>query len=183
MLLGLGAVPLAFVPRGRADEPAALASWTVILVRHSEKGTDDARDPGLSEVGTARAEALASLLAGAGVQRVFSTDYVRTRSTAGPVAKASEVEIELYDPRDTDDIVKTLTALESGTVALVVGHSNTTPGLLQALGAEEPAGLEDSRHGRILPDDCYDRLYVAQFIELEGEDAPRLVSSLDLRYG
>ncbi|MCA8980024.1 MAG: histidine phosphatase family protein [Planctomycetes bacterium] len=182
--LGLGAAPLAFAV-GTEDEgaPPALESWTVFLVRHAEKGVDDPRDPALSEAGKLRAAALAELLAAAGVNRVFSTDYRRARDTAAPLADHAGVEVELYDPREAGAIVKTLSELPAGSVAVVVGHSNTTPQVLTALGAPEPRGLEDSRYGRILPEDCYDRLYLAHFARVgESKDA-RFAGSLELRYG
>lgn len=184
LLYGLGAAPLALAAGG--DEPAAppgVESWSVFLVRHAEKGVDDPRDPRLSAVGKERAAALAALLAAAGVSRVLSTDYHRTRDTALPVAEQAGVEVELYDPREAGAIVQTLHGSKHGSVTVVVGHSNTTPQVLQALGAPEPAGLEDSQYGRILPDDCYDRLYLAHFVRIGGSDEARVAGSLELRYG
>jgi phosphohistidine phosphatase SixA len=183
LLCGLGAAPLALASREDEGAPAALESWSVFLVRHAEKGTDDPRDPQLSAAGKERAAALADLLAAAGVTRVLSTDYRRTRATALPLAEQADVATELYDPRDPNALVETLTGSKHGSVTVVVGHSNTTPIVLQHLGAPEPAGLEDSSYGRILPEDCYDRLYLAHFVRLAGADEPRFAGSLELRYG
>lgn len=183
LLCGLGAAPLLLASREDEGAPAALESWSVFLVRHAEKGTDDPRDPQLSNAGKERAAALAALLAAAGVTRVLSTDYQRTRGTALPLAEQSGVEIEIYDPRDPNAIVEALAGSKHGNVTVVVGHSNTTPIVFQQLGAPEPAGLEDSRYGRILPEDCYDRLYLANFVRIADPDEARFAGGLELRYG
>ncbi len=120
----------------------------IIAVRHAEKLEVDP-DPALSEAGAARAAALAALLADAGIERVLSTDYVRTRETARPTAEAAGVDVELYDPTDIPGLARTLLDAPERAI-LVVGHSNTTPALVEAL-TGEPA--------EFMPDDEYDRLY------------------------
>ena len=69
------------------------------LVRHAEKVLDESPDPELTIKGSERALALSTLLASAGITRVFSTDFARTRDTAEPTARAAGIEIEIYDPR------------------------------------------------------------------------------------
>ncbi len=131
-----------------AAETAAPTERLIVVVRHAEK-VDDSRDPELSETGTARAASLAALLADAGIERVLSTDYIRTRETARPTAEAAGVDVELYDPSAIPALARTLLdALERA--ILVVGHSNTTPALVEALTGElaEP-----------MPEEEYDRLY------------------------
>ena len=59
----------------------------VFLVRHAEK-VDQSMDPDLSMEGYRRAGELARVLADAGIERIFSSDYVRTRETAGPPGSA-----------------------------------------------------------------------------------------------
>lgn len=128
----------------------------VLLVRHAERA-DDGSDPNpeLSEIGRARAVCLAESLADAGVDRVFSTNYIRTRRTARPLAERLGVEIETYDPRGLDDFADQLGA--TGGTVLVVGHSNTTPALVEALGGDPVRPIEH---------DEYDRLYA---VTLTGE--------------
>ena len=98
--------------------PAA-AQRAVFVVRHAEKQSES-NEPGvpLSEAGRARANRLAALLKSAGVTAIYSTDFVRTLETAEPLAARLKAE----HPRDT---------------VLVVGHSNTVPPLLKALGCSE----------------------------------------------
>jgi len=150
LLLLLFAGGLGFPNPIQAQEPVRPQEdiTVVYLVRHAEK-VDDSRDPELSDAGRLRAAALAQVLEYSGVERVLSTDYIRTRDTAAPVAEAMGLPVELYDPRDLPAAAHGI--LEGGGRVLVVGHSNTTPALVAALGGDPGPTLEDSD---------YDRLYV-----------------------
>jgi broad specificity phosphatase PhoE len=147
----LGAALLAATP--------ALAQKAIFVVRHAEK-EGDGSEPGvpLSRAGAARAERLAELLKNAGVTAIYSTDTVRTRSTAEPLARALKLPIKTYDTRDAkgtmtaDPLLATLRASEKGGVVLVVGHSNTVPDVVKALGCPEEI--------RIGPDDYGDLFLV-----------------------
>lgn len=141
----------------------------VFLVRHAEKADDHPRDPGLTAEGVARTEALARMLKDAGITHVWSSDYRRTRSTAGPAAQAAGVELRLYDPSGgaaEKALVDTLRA--SPGRHLVVGHSNTLPSLVTALGGDARGEIAD---------DEYDRLYV---VTVAGDGS---VTSTLLRFG
>lgn len=124
--------------------------FSIYLVRHAEKavGGQDPENPGLSVCGASRAENLAKLLADAGLESIYSTDYERTLATAGPIAGALSLEVEIYDPENLESISRTL--LNRRQNALVVGHSNTT-GIL--------AGILTSGAQEELDEDMYDRLY------------------------
>ena len=67
--------------------PYAAAQQAVIVVRHAEKA-DQTPDSALSAKGQARARALADLLRGAGVTHVITSEFLRTRQTAAPLATA-----------------------------------------------------------------------------------------------
>lgn len=99
---------------------------TFILVRHAEKSNDDPRDPSLSEAGVKRAQALKHLLSQAEVSALYSTPYKRTRSTVQPIAEATGLEIQTYDPR-SGDFLKEIMEKYKGKTVVVSGHSNTTP--------------------------------------------------------
>lgn len=131
-------------PAAQADE--ARAAVEVWLVRHAEKA-DDSRDPELSAAGRRRAELLVSLLEGEGIDRIHSTDYRRTRSTAAPLARALGMEVELYDPSALDAFADRL--LDAGGTHLVVGHSNTTPALVTALGGEPEGSIDEAEYDRL----------------------------------
>ena len=122
----------------------ARAQQTILLVRHAEKATDanEASVP-LSEAGTARAARLAEMLRSAGVTAVYATDTVRARKTAEPLAKVAGLEVRIYAPKDADGkstpriLLDRLKKEDPRGVVLVVGHSNTVPEILAALGYPE----------------------------------------------
>jgi broad specificity phosphatase PhoE len=110
-------------------------------------------DPPLSASGRDRAEHLARLLRSVGITGVHSTDYTRTRSTAQPVSDAAGLAIDLYDPEDMDGLAGRLRATPG--IHLVVGHSNTTADLVQALGGEPGEAIAPLE---------YDRIYVVRVL-------------------
>jgi broad specificity phosphatase PhoE len=132
-----------------AHEPAQLT--TIILVRHAEKVTDPAiKDPALTPTGEARAQALAHMLASTDVTAIYTTPYVRTRSTAAPLAaskKLTPIEINTGETFAQDMATK-LRAHHGGTI-VVVGHSNTTPDVIRALGIENAPKIEDSEYDNL----------------------------------
>jgi phosphohistidine phosphatase SixA len=165
LLLAVTATPLLTVV-GRANAATVPAADTVVvyLVRHAEKA-DTSRDPALSPAGKARAAELARMLGDAGVTQVWSTDFERTRSTARPTAEARGLQVQIYDPNDLKGFAARLAATPGR--HLVVGHSNTTPALVRALGGTP---------GNLMADSEYDRFYVVTL----GGTAPVTVQ---LRWG
>jgi len=143
-------LPIALALAVLATLPSLAAD--IYLVRHAEKQSDGTRDPALTETGLHRAENLALLVKSAGIQRVFSTDFRRTRDTATPSATVAGVEMELYDPKALEVFATRLLKLQEN--ALVVGHSNTTTDLVTHLGGEAGSA--------IVEDWEYDRLYLLQ---------------------
>lgn len=162
-------------PREEAD--AGRDCITVIAVRHGEKDRSEPRDPTLTEAGEERARELARMLSASGVTHVFSTAYRRTRATVAPLAELMKLEVTEYSPRDLVAFAGKLAQLPPGSVALVAGHSNTTPGLVLALGGEI-AELE-LRHGtQTLGDDQFHRLFITT-LPPNGQRA----KTLELHYG
>lgn len=121
---------------------------TIILVRHAEK-VDESQDPELSEVGKQRAERLAGVVKKYKPGAVYSTDFKRTRDTAGPVAARRGLRVQTYDAKKPDDLIDAM--MKSKTKRfLIVGHSNTIPGLANALGKKDLfKNLDDSEYGAI----------------------------------
>jgi broad specificity phosphatase PhoE len=108
---------------------------TVILVRHAEKDPQgDAQDPGLSEAGNARAEALARLLAPAKPTHLYASEYQRTQRTLAPLAAKLGLKLEPQPAAKSTELAERLRALPEGSVSVVAGHSNTIPALAEALG-------------------------------------------------
>ena len=167
---------------GAATSPGTRASGvSIFLVRHAEKGTDDPRDPSLTDAGRARAVELARVFGATGVTKLFSTDLKRTRQTLEPLAESTGLEIEVYDPAQ---IAEQLEGMPAGSVVVVAGHSNTTPALFQELSGGAARDLEeDPRHGRLIPDGDYDRLYSLTLATRPGDAEPECIAALELRYG
>ena len=141
-------------------EPST-SEHVIYLVRHAEKQAGD--NPALTAEGAARAETLAGLLDDAGLTRIYSTDYKRTLETAAPIAERTGLTVELYDPRDLPGFAGSLTATPG--IYLVVGHSNTTPQLTEALGGDGGTPIYEPSE--------YDRLYVVE-VSTDGSVESRI---------
>ena len=141
----------------------------VFLVRHAERADDGGmaseEDSHLSAAGAERAQRLAELLGDAGSTHIHSSDYLRTRETAAPLAEATGLPVSTYDPRNPDAIATELRGQPGR--HLVVGHSNSTPALVAALGGDPHGGIQEME---------YDRLYI---LSLGGIEAGTVL----LRFG
>jgi phosphohistidine phosphatase SixA len=122
---------------------------TYYIVRHAEKETTATMttDVPLSAAGKERAEALKAVLMPKSVTHIYSTNTIRTVSTALPLSSSIDLMIELYDARDTSFVTK-LRKIDKGRL-LVVGHSNTVDDIVNNLvGQTKIAGdLPDSQYG------------------------------------
>jgi phosphohistidine phosphatase SixA len=161
LLLLTGGPPVVSTPAATAVTDSTVV---VYLVRHAEK-VDDSRDPALSQAGKVRAEALAHALRSAGITHVWTTDFIRTRATAAPTAAELGLQPSVYDPFNLPAFAAQLMATPGR--HLVVGHSNTTPALVKALGGDPVSDI---------PETEYDRLYV---VVIEKGSS----TSVLLRYG
>lgn len=133
--------------------PLALAAQssptTVIIVRHAEKAAEPAADPPLTSAGVARAEALADLVKDAGITTIVTTQFVRSRQTAAPTAATLGITPEVFDARTPQHprvVADSILARHRGKTILVVGHSNTAPAIVAALGAPLPASICDAEY-------------------------------------
>lgn len=107
---------------------------TLILLRHAEQDASQGEDPPLSEIGQQRADQLAKMLGTAGIDDLYATPYRRTMATAQPLAEALGKTIQSYDPdRDLRETATHFLEKHPGQTLLVVGHSSTVPGLVNAL--------------------------------------------------
>lgn len=164
-------MPLAVVLTIAFASVALAQDEVVFVVRHAERADGGspasgqamtaAPDPALSAVGEARATALAKLVRAAGIKYVYATEFRRTQQTAQPAAAAAGAKITVVPAKDTSGLIARLQSdatLNPG-AALVVGHSNTVPDILQALGVTDPVAVAD---------DEYDNLFVV----VRGESGP-----------
>lgn len=130
---------------------------TVILVRHAEKASG--ADPALTEAGEARAEALVAALrgalpAGGRLDVALATDTKRAQATAAPAARAYGIEITttpIAGGMDAyfEDVVRRVEGMARGGGVLVVGHSNTTPELVQLLTGATGLWMSEAEYGRL----------------------------------
>jgi broad specificity phosphatase PhoE len=155
--LAVGLSPIQVVElaaQSAAGSPAGAEPTVIILVRHAEKAPAPANDPVLDSTGMRRAEMLLEVVRDAKVAAVYTTPYARTRLTAEPVTKAlglapNVVEIKGGTPIHVKAVADRVLAEQRGRVSLVVGHSNTVPLIVRALGGSAPDQLEDHEYDNL----------------------------------
>ena len=126
------------------------ATTTIYLVRHAEKADDGTPDPPLTARGKKRAQLLSEILLDKNIDRIYSSDYKRTKQTAIPLSRAIKVAIASYDPRNLPEIVGDLNNAGDQNI-LVVGHSNSTPSLANLLlEREEMEKFDESDYDNLL---------------------------------
>lgn len=142
-----------------AAVPAA-AQGSVYVMRHLNTPAGQP-DPDLLPEGRRAAEALAAWFQGEQPVAIYVTDYKRTRQTVAPLAARLGLTPIVYNPADTPGLIVRVRA-EHGAV-LIVGHSNTVPDIVAALGGERPAALVHEDFGdiwRVAPDGTTSRLRI-----------------------
>jgi len=135
-----------------ANSTFAADNYSIYLVRHAEK-QKEGKNPSLTHCGQARAKQLASLLSQANISQIYSTKYQRTRQTANPLAIKQHIAVQNYNPRHLEQLSIQLQQRKEN--SLVVGHSNTTPQLVELLSTQKMAPLTELD---------YQQLYQIQFI-------------------
>lgn len=127
---------------------------TYYIVRHAEKEATNTMtgDVPLSEAGMQRAQALKDALENKNIKYIFSTNFVRTKSTVQPLSQAIGVPIEVYDPSDPNFISR-LRNIHGNT--LIVGHSNTVDDVVNALSEKKEINGD-------LPDAAYGDLFIVK---------------------
>ena len=88
------------------------------------------------------------MLADKNIVQIHSSDYIRTRDTAKPLADKTGVKIEIYDPKDLKSLATKISNTQGS--HLVVGHSDTINETVEAF---------HSTAGTKVSDYEYDRLY------------------------
>lgn len=138
----------------------------VVVVRHAEKEAGD--DPALDGAGRARARALAHALSEWPDGAIYVSQFRRTRETAGPLAERWGVDPVVVDARDVDGLAARIREGDAARV-VVVGHSNTVPAVVGALGARTPEEIAE---------DVYDDLFLVMLPGDGGE-----IRLVRLKYG
>jgi broad specificity phosphatase PhoE len=133
---------------------------TIYVVRHAEKetGIDPATmktygDPPLSFEGQERALALKQVLSSKGIKHFYSTNTLRTISTAKPLKELYlDRPIQTYSskPDSMDAFIQRIKLIKKGNV-LIVGHSNTIDDLANKIVGSTvvPGDLKDSDYDNL----------------------------------
>jgi len=125
----------------------ASAQPIVIIVRHAEKPAQAGNDPDLSSAGRARADALARILKDSGITAIFTSEFKRTQQTAAPTAISTHVTPTVVAAKDTAALVGRLHQLNGN--ALVVGHGDTIPNIVKALGINSSINIPDADYSEL----------------------------------
>lgn len=140
----------------RLDQLLQDTATTFILVRHAEK-VREGDNPILNEAGLARAAELSRVLKNIPLSAIYSTNYSRTTQTAEPVAADHQLPIYIYNASALEAFAAEALEKHHKGVLLVVGHSNTTPDLLNVL-----TGTNDYTD---IPETEYDNLFLVSVFE------------------
>ena len=120
-----------------------------VVARHAEKDADGTKDPPLSAAGRERAQRLVQHV-GAPLAAAYATGYRRTQQTAAPTAAARGIAVATYDATQPEAaFAATLRERHASGTVLVVGHSNTVPGIVSTLCGCDVAPIGDNDYDRL----------------------------------
>ena len=117
----------------------------VILIRHAEP-VATGTDPGLSTPGKKRALALAKLLTDAGITSIFTSDLRRTKDTAAPLGTQLAIAPVVIADAPAAAAAQINAA---GDRVLVIGHTNTVPEIIEALGGPPDLEIQHTEFDRL----------------------------------
>ena len=120
------------------------------FIRHAEKDRSDStnKNPSLTLQGLERANKWALFFKDKNIAAVYSTNYKRTQQTALPIAKEQNLEIISYTAKEL--ISEKFIANNKGKNIVIVGHSNTTPELVNSLlGEKKYEDIADSENNNV----------------------------------
>lgn len=105
---------------------------SVILVPHAER-LNSTDTTSLSAEGFARAATLSRVVGSARIEKIFVSEKKRTQQTAQHLSAAIGVTPEEVPGNEIARIVDSVSA-NAGKTILIVGHSDTVPQIIEALG-------------------------------------------------
>ncbi|KAF0248693.1 MAG: phosphoglycerate mutase [bacterium] len=149
LLISMTAVAIGATPFLPQDD---FKVTTVFLVRHAEKATSPPEDPPLLETGNLRSQELIHILGKASIKAIYTSQYLRTKQTAEPLAKHLGIEsitIPIKNPQESlKEIVKKVYE-KAGDNVLIVGHSNTVPEIIKALGVDVDLTIDEKEYDNL----------------------------------
>ncbi len=137
----------------------AIAAWavvsasttTVFVMRHAEKASEPADDPPLSLAGELRAERLAQFFGaateGTAIDGIVVSDTRRSQDTARPLAAKLGIPVVVVKGGNPRDVARRALGEFSGRHVLIIGHSNTVPGIVEALSGQAVPPMSDADYG------------------------------------
>lgn len=141
------------------------STTTYYFIRHAEK-VDNSQNPDLSEKGLKRAELWNKIFSEISFDKIYSTDYKRTIQTASPTVTAKKIQIKLYNPKTLN--IESFKKETLGKKVLIVGHSNTTPKLVnQMINQKIYADIEDGTFGNLYMVTVVDNIISYKLLKLE----------------
>lgn len=121
---------------------------TLIFIRHAEKMQNDAPDPQLTEKGILQSRHLVDVLKNVNIDAIYSTKTKRTLSTVEPISTARKLDVIVYDTKTVD--IMQLANVYQGQTILIVGHSNSTPKLINSLlGMDKYPPIDDNDYNNL----------------------------------
>ena len=148
MLLIRWFLPLLLIAVSACSLPVPIQPGPDFYVMRHLDTTPGTADPDLNAAGRAQAERIADLFANRRPPAIILvTDTKRARQTAAPIATRLGLEPQVYDPRDVYGLVDLVT--KSPNPALIIGHSNTVPEIVAALGGARPEPIAEGQFGDV----------------------------------
>ena len=84
------------------------------------------------------------MLQDAHITGVYATEVARTQQTAEPLAKQFHIQTRIVPAKEYDQLLAQLKTAKGN--AVVVGHSNTVPEIIQRLGAGPVPAIADAQY-------------------------------------
>jgi len=132
---------------------SAASTTTIFVMRHAEKLTSnpDDPDPALAPAGEARALELAQVFGraprGQGLDAVIVSEFRRTQDTVRPLANRLGIPVIVVPAEDTSKTAKRALSENRGGRALIVGHSDTVPAIVEALSGVDVGAMSEADYG------------------------------------
>ena len=87
------------------------------------------------------------MIGNVGITAIFVTEYKRTQQTAEPLSRLTSIPVMIVSAKETEALVAKLKKVAGA--ALVIGHSNTLPEIIKALGIEAAVTINESDYDDI----------------------------------
>ena len=145
-LARIAAAALVLILAGCAYIAPIQPASTFYVMRHLHT-PEGAADPDLTAEGQRQAQLLANWFGTEPPATIFVSNTKRAQQTAAPLAAKLGITPIVYDPRNTAALMGEV--MKEPPPVLIVGHSNTVPDIVAALGGERPGPLVHEDFGDV----------------------------------